>query len=232
MKSKKVILFIVEGITDKNSLSLILSKIIRNNNIQFQVVHGDITSNRDTTIPNCITKVNEEVKKFLDINRFRRSDIFKIIHLVDTDGAYVNEENIKKGKVEKIGYTNEFILTSNVEAIIERNKKKSKVLDKLHTSTSIGGTDYCMYYFSCNLEHVLHNTQNLSGGLKDQYSDDFADKYYGNEEEFIYFMKNSDFSVGGNYKETWDMIKIDKNSLNRYCNFSLFFDEFLIDKEN
>ena len=49
MKSKKVILFIVEGVTDKNSLGLILSKIINTGSVLFHIVGQDITSDRFTT---------------------------------------------------------------------------------------------------------------------------------------------------------------------------------------
>ncbi|NEZ46911.1 hypothetical protein FDF74_06760 [Clostridium niameyense] len=225
MKSKKIILFIVEGISDKNSLSLILSRLLRNDKIEFQVVNGDITSRKDTTIQNCIEKVNDQIKKFLDVNRYKKSDILKIIHLIDTDGAYIDKNLIVKEEVDKVIYTDKNILTSNVNGIIERNNKKSKVLDKLYSTKNISKTSYHMYYFSCNLEHVLHNNQNLEDDLKDDYSDNFIDKYYNNEMEFVRFIKNSNFSIKGDYDYTWNFIKQNNNSLNRYCNFNLFFDE-------
>jgi hypothetical protein len=40
--TKKVILFLVEGITDKTSLGLILSKIITTESIHFDITDGDI----------------------------------------------------------------------------------------------------------------------------------------------------------------------------------------------
>ena len=44
--------------------------------------------------------------------------------------------------------------------------KKVSILDKLCSTPSIGRIKYFMYYFSCNLEHVLHNEQNLDDKLK------------------------------------------------------------------
>ena len=42
--------------------------------------------------------------------------------------------------------------------------------------------------------------------------------------EFIDFINNKDFKVLGDYKATWDFIKKDLNSVNRYTNFWLFFE--------
>lgn len=227
MNSKKVILFIVEGISDKNSLALILSRLIRNERIEFHIVGGDITSSKETTIKNCMIVVNEEVKKFLNVNRFKRSDLLRVVHLIDTDGAYIDFSMVKENNSEKVIYTEENLLAKNVDAIIERNNRKSKILNKLYNANSISKTDYRMYYFSCNLDHVLHNEQNLEDNLKYKYSDDFVGKYYEKEGEFVKFISNSDFSVRGDYIETWNFIKKDENSLKRYCNFNVFLKEYL-----
>lgn len=224
MKTKKVILFIVEGISDKNSLALILSRLIRTENIQFHVVGGDITSNKYNDSQNCISKINEEVNKFLKTNSFKKTDIFKIIHLVDMDGAYVDSTAIKEGNTDKFIYNSDCIIASDINQVKNRNERKSKILDKLSTTMAICKINYCMYYFSCNLEHVLHNEKNVEDNLKDKYSDDFVERYDGKEDEFIEFLKNSVFSVQGDYKTTWQYIKIGLNSLNRHCNFHLFFE--------
>jgi len=42
--------------------------------------------------------------------------------------------------------------------------------------------------------------------------------------EFIDFINNKDFKVLVDYKTTWDFIKKDLNSVNRYSNFWLFFE--------
>lgn len=226
MKTSKVILFIVEGISDRDSLGLILSRLIRTKKIRFYVVGGDITSNKYTNIQNCINKVNECINKFLKDNKFIKSDILTVIHLVDTDGAYVSEKFIKEDKSEKLEYTPKYILTNNKLSIIDRNIRKSKVLNKLCSIKSIENINYSMYYFSCNLEHVLHNEQNLQDELKSKYADKFTDKYYGNEKEFIKFLSESEFTVLGDYRCTWDFIKQENNSLNRYSNFYLFLNDY------
>ena len=82
-----------------------------------------------------------------------------------------------------------------------------------------------MYYMSCNLEHVLHNKINVSDDMKMKLAEDFADSFYKNEKSFIEFMSNKKLAVEGEFNETWTFIKIDGNSLKRYSNFHLFFEQ-------
>ena len=78
---------------------------------------------------------------------------------------------------------------------------------------------------SCNLEHVLHNKlADITEDEKKELANKFADRFYEKEIEFIDFINNKDFKVLGDYKATWDFIKKDLNSVNRYSNFWLFFE--------
>lgn len=40
----KVLLFLVEGITDKTSLAMAMTRLISENNIQFEIMNGDVTA--------------------------------------------------------------------------------------------------------------------------------------------------------------------------------------------
>jgi len=44
MAKKKIILFIVEGITDRTTLGLAMSKVLNNNTVEFKIIGGDITA--------------------------------------------------------------------------------------------------------------------------------------------------------------------------------------------
>ena len=50
----KIVLFIVEGATDKRALESIFRKIYRNKTIRFEFTHGDITSDETIGIQNLI----------------------------------------------------------------------------------------------------------------------------------------------------------------------------------
>lgn len=225
MKTKKIILFIVEGITDEMSLSLILSKLVQDSSVQFHVINQDITADFNSNCQNIIRKIDSQVKKFLAQNNgLKKTDIKEIIHLVDTDGAFIKEDFVKEDmNQEKTFYTHNSIVTNKRDLIVERNERKSGILNKLYQTSHIGRIGYKVYFFSCNLEHVLHNCQNTACEKKRAYSYDFVDKYVGRENGFVDFLSQNDFTTPGDYKETWQFIKEDCNSLNRYCNFHLYF---------
>ncbi len=225
-KTKKVILFIVEGLTDENALNSVLKKIFEgeNKDIRFHVVHGDMTSDRSVSGPTAKITVHNSIEIERKRYGLQKKDIIKVIHLVDTDGAFVPSYRIIHSTVESIQYFDDRIESAAPESIIERNIRKSKVLGLLHSTNAVGSIPYYVYYFSRNLEHVLHNVStNLTDDEKLNYADTFADKYSSDHEGFIAFISLSDFAVPGEYKETWDFIIRDTNSLHRYCNFHLLF---------
>ncbi|MDD2400874.1 MAG: hypothetical protein PHI90_06820 [Clostridia bacterium] len=224
MKTKKIVLFIVEGITDKISLALILSKLITSENIKFHIVGCDITSSKGTSTANAIEKVYDQIKRFMGKDKiYKKRDILKVIHLVDTDGAYVNKKFIKESQVDSFIYTRDCIQAKKVEDVIKRNDQKSKILNKLSTCGNIAKIDYSVYYFSCNLEHVLHNECNMGDERKKEVAEEFEELYYKREYEFIEFIRDKSFAVEGDYIKTWEFIKKGNNSLNRYCNLHLIF---------
>ena len=71
---------------------------------------------------------------------------------------------------------------------------------------------------SCNLDHVLYGKQNSTDKDKEYDAFQFARKYKNEIPEFLYFISKSDFSVIGNYKESWE-------SLQRHTNLGLCFTE-------
>lgn len=224
MPTKKIVLFIVEGVSDETSLALILSRINTDTNIRFHIVGGDITSDRNTSANNARTKVNEQVKQFLSKNKFMISDIMQIVHVVDMDGAYISEANILEDKrIPKWIYEDDKIITNNKPKTRERNKKKTEVLDILTKTPAIRKVPYMVLYFSCNLEHVMHNIRNADQKEKDHLADAFIEKFYRHERDFIQFMQREEFAVAGDYLQTWNFIKQDYHSLNRYSNFCLYF---------
>jgi hypothetical protein len=225
MKTKKVILFIVEGVTDKTSLGGIIDKLVSSNLVRFYITGGDITSDKFSNSANVITKVNEHVKAFLTRELgIKKSDIIQIVHLIDMDGAYIPSNQIQVEDIEGFVYSESAIIAKSLERVVERNNRKQQVINRLSLCPKISGIPYSMYYFSCNLEHVLHNDINLADDLKMEYAERFSDDYYKDEATFVDFIRDEQFAVKGDYKETWEFIKLGVNSLKRYSNFHLFFE--------
>lgn len=225
MVSKKVVLFIVEGITDEISIGYIVTKLNTNDKIYFQVVNNDITANENSNSYNILNKIYEQVKRSKIEQHFKISDIIKVIHLVDTDGAFVSEDCIRYKDIDKVEYEINAINTRDIGLIKIRNLKKSTILNKLSNTRFINGIPYEIYFFSSNLEHVLHNIQNAKDSEKQELAEKFQDKFYKNPENFIDFINNNQFALKDEYTNTWKFIKKDNNSLKRYTNFNLFFDK-------
>lgn len=148
-----------------------------------------------------------------------------IIHIVDTDGVYIPEIDIKEADVEKAQYYEDHIDVKNVKAIVNRNRRKGAILYKLRKTGKINGIPYRIYFNSCNLEHVLYDElKDFIDEEKQILSDDFADKYDGKINEFIEFISDNQIAVPGTFQKTWDYIEKDRNSLNRYSNMHLIFE--------
>ena len=224
-KAKKVILFLVEGASDLTSLEFI-DNINTNETIKFQITSGDVTSKLNITPQNCREEINKILLSFLERSKLRKTDIIKIIHILDIDGVYIPEINIIEDKnIKKFLYTINGIVAPSKENVQKRNESKKQIVEKLLVTSKINSIPYEMYYMSCNLEHVLHNKlEDISEDEKKELANKFADRFYEKEIEFIDFINNKDFKVLGDYKTTWDFIKKDLNSVNRYSNFWLFFE--------
>ncbi len=232
MSSKKIILFIVEGQSEEEALEGILAKIIDSHSTKFRVVRYDITADNKSTIVNVKGKVKEQIDIFLKESRLKKADIDKVVHLIDTDGLYIDERYMKEADVSGFVYSNSDISCRDIGLIKERNARKSAIVNKLCELPKVyQNIDYEMYYFSMNLDHVLYNKINATDTEKRELSEDFSDKYEGREIDFISFISDHNIAVDGTIKETWGYLKIENNSLKRKTNFHLFFDKLDINNK-
>ncbi len=225
MGEKKVVAFIVEGPSDEAALGSIMKEYFSANEVQFVVVHGDITLKDYVSNDEILKKINEQIGSVKRKYRYSQDDFIKIIHIVDTDGVYIPEAAVKEADVEEIQYYEDHIDTKFAGTVVERNKRKGDILYKLRKTGKINGIPYRIYFNSCNLEHVLYGElKYYSDEEKQLLSDDFADRYDGKLDEFIEVISDSIVAVAGTYQKTWDYIEKDKNSLNRHTNMHLIFE--------
>lgn len=225
-KAKKVILLIVEGIIDQVSLESVLPKLVIDRNVKFVITEGDITTDRTVTTQNLKKKLAEIIKSFLNSSRLKSSDILQIIHIVDTDGAFVSNDCIVENQNEKLLYLSDRIETQNTQGIIARNEQKVRIINMLIATTTIYSKKYDVYFFSRNIEHVLHNNdKELSREEKMALAYEFTDRYYDSPNEFLTFISDPSLAVQGTKSETWDFIRQETNSLKRYSNIHVFLRE-------
>lgn len=168
------------------------------------------------------------VKQYIGTYKVNKTDICEIVHLVDTDGCYIDKAWVFKSPNDEKSYQLNGIYAIDREKMIERNQLKSRILNcilgmkELTFDKNKVKIPYSIFYFACNLEHVLHNRPNAPREEKEALADIFSDSYEGREAAFLDFITNSDFAVSGNYRETWDFIQNDLHSLERHTNFGVY----------
>ena len=233
-QSKKVTLFLVEGVTDETAFGLIMSKIIEEKKVlRFKIIGGDITTSQGTNAMNCINRVVDQIKDFLAQDMYQKSDLIEIIHLVDLDGAFISKNHVvydqeRLANGTHIYYTLDDIITDHMDGVLNRNHQKAEVLEKLiSTKELFGKLPYQVYYFSCNLEHVLFCNQNLDDSLKYEYVKGFVDRYVDHPKEFIMFMNSEDLASSDNYDVSWEQVKQKEESLKRHSNFHIYLNQYV-----
>lgn len=231
--SKKVILFLVEGPTDEDALAAIFTKLVNNHDIEFDVLHTDITADENMTVKYIEEKIEEEIKKYLLKNPFIvTEDILKVIQIIDTDGAFIPSSSVKQSENGKTEYFDTHIEAKNKDRLIRRNISKRRIVHSLYNRGSVAGFPYEIYYFSRNMEHVLHDREEtLTDDEKENLAFDIADQYADQPEKFLEYLYDDKFHVCGTYKDTWNFIMEGNHSLNRYCNVSVFFEQLGIGLE-
>jgi len=103
-----------------------------------------------------------------------------------------------------------------------RNRQKIQILNRLIGIRNVfGGTvPYRVYFFSSNLEHILHDKINLKQEEKLKLANEFEEQYDYDPCAFVDFLRQFDI---GDYQQSWDLMKEGVNSLNRNTNFYIYF---------
>ena len=220
----KVVLFIVEGATDKRALASIFRKIYRNRTVRFEFTHGDITSDETISIKNVEDEIYKYVKSYVDISKIKKSDIWQIVQIFDMDGAYADDSRIVEGETREFFYTEKEISCKNHEKISLRNKHKKELMEYLLSLQEIKGISYEGYYMSCNLDHALYGLMNLSDEEKKKQTYSFYLAFWEHPELFLPFLEK--YVVNGvpnSFPASWIYIKEDNHSLERHTNLHIYF---------
>lgn len=222
-KRKQIILFIVEGVSEEEALGLGLSRIFVDKEVRIEVTYGDVTTSPGSNSGNIKAKVGNIVRKFAG-QTYKPKDFLKVIHVMDTDGAYLSDQYIfSNSKRAKTYYTENGIETADKESICKRNHNKALLMNILWSMHTVWRTiPYEAYYMSSNLDHVLYDTPNLSDDEKYKKAEWFCRQYAEVPQKFLDFFQQNDFAILGDYNKTWKFIARDMNSVRRYSNFGVF----------
>lgn len=149
--------------------------------------------------------------------------------MVDTDGAFIPDLHVivdERAYRKYPFYLNDSIVTANSEEqekIQVRNHRKVSNLKRIIFLPKVRKIPFCVYYFSCNMDHVFHNDANLDDNNKVSMAENIEDKFGGNYEGFIDYLRNSfPEGVECSYDSSWSFIEEGTHSLKRNSNFILF----------
>lgn len=217
----------MEGPTDEDALAAKYTKLVAEHGIEFDVLHTDITADEGMTAKYIEKKIKEEIGKYLRKNPFLKAkDILKIIQIIDTDGAFIAPPLVKQSENGKTEYFDTYISAKNKDRLVRRNISKRGIVYSLYNCNIVAGYPYEIYYFSRNMEHVLHDkAEGLKNEEKEDLAFEIADQYHEEPEKFLQFLYDDAFHVPGTYKETWEFIMKEDHSLKRYCNVAVFFEQ-------
>lgn len=230
---KDIILFVVEGVTDDTALGHLLRQALMPKDVRVYFMGCDITTSHGITPANVIAELGRGIGLHIRKYGWTFEDIKLIVHIIDTDGAFIPEDKIVEDKVmqypageNKMFYDDE-IRAFNRNQYVKRNLQKKSNVNKLYSKSEIANRPYRMIYMSNGLEHVLHNIANPLEEEKMDLAYEFEDRFYDNIPGFVDFICNSDFSVKGDYIDSWKYIKDGTNSLKRHSNLGILIEEML-----
>lgn len=224
MARKKIVFIIVEGPSDETALGAILSNLFDSLSIYVHIMFCDITTEKLSGNKTIVGSIGDIVKGYANSKHFKKSDFHEIIHIADTDGAFIpNDSIIEDKQAEEVFYSEDEIRTKSKKCIEQRNEIKSHNMQVLFSRKKIWDVPYRLFYMSCNLDHVLYNKQNSTDAEKENDAHRFAMQYKSSPNDFIKYISESDFSVTSEYKESCDFIQKDLNSLKRHTNLGLRF---------
>ena len=127
--TKKIILLLVEGPTDEDALALVYSKLVREHDLEFDVLHTDITAGEDMTVKYIAERIQAEVAEYLRKHPYIvKEDILKVVQIIDTDGAFIPTSQIRQSDTGKTEYFDTYIAAKNKDRLIRRNISKRRIV--------------------------------------------------------------------------------------------------------
>lgn len=223
MPRKKIIFVIVEGPSDEEALGVLLNRFFGSSTVYVHVMHCDITTERDVNPGNVVAGIGNLVRAYAG-KTFRHTDFNQIIHIVDTDGAFIPDDAIVEDfAAARPLYSSTEIRTQNKAGIEIRNRRKRENLMRLSATSQIWNVPYKIYYMSCNLDHALYGLMNCTDEEKENNAFAFAREYRDDIPGFVRYISESEFSVTACYPQSWQYIQEDLHSLERHTNFGLCF---------
>lgn len=210
--------------------------------------NGDITSRNGVTPDNVLPMllkmfIHPELKKHPAYEY--PASVHEVIHLVDIDGVYIDDERIVNASPEdsrELPYyddQNHLIVVKDRDAIIMRNARKRDNLAKLVETKRLRITmekganeakekPYRVFFFSSNLDHVLFGKANNESYNKVRDARGFGNDFFGEPLKLAsYFMNHPNATAEKTYLESWKALSENGCSLEACTNINLLVEDLI-----
>lgn len=236
LKTRKVILFLVEGSSELTALIQPFEEYFkRNARVEGEAFFCDVTTVElygSTSGIQVSSNIKNTVRKYVvelvDRKRlYTWTDLARIIHVVDLDGAFVQDDRVvEQSGIQHIVYKHDSIVCADRERILKRNHVKAKnTISLVRTSALMYGrrsVPYQVYYMSRNLEHALFGIErDLTDEQKERLSRGFADECRKDPDKLVQTLTDSAVLHAMDYRESWEWAQDGTSSLHRGSNLGL-----------
>ena len=245
---KHVILFFVEGESDKIALEDPISRFIKlcypeeRVDVGFCIRNGDLEGGDITADLRISTErirqrlVRDFYMPYQEKYKCMPKDLKGIIQIVDMDGAFLKDSDIIKFSDSTVGREKTYydeesgkIVCVNPVAIAERNRHKREILASLVNmeSLTVGSKriPYSIFFFSSNLDHFLHMNANVEYGKKG-LAEAFVRNYENDLPGFCkFFCEDEDASPCAFYLDSWEYIMERDRSIKRGTNLNILINQ-------
>ncbi|HKL99100.1 MAG TPA: hypothetical protein VJZ06_04265, partial [Mobilitalea sp.] len=83
--------------------------IYKHRDIRFEFTNGDVTSDDLIDKTNVCEILYKKVKRYMDDNKLKKTDIWKIVQIFDMDGVYIPDTAVVNGESSKFVYSTNVI---------------------------------------------------------------------------------------------------------------------------
>lgn len=209
--------------------------------------NGDITSRNginDSNILPMLLKlfIHPELKKHPAYEY--PSSVCEVIHLVDIDGVYLNDDRIQTGEDQDMEHPyyddkDNIIIAKDRVALIDRNQRKRANLEKMINTKRLRITmekdanesrekSYRVFFFSKDLDHVLYGRANNESHYKVSDAQEFANSYYEDPLGMAkFFLEHPNASPFDNYLDSWKWLMDDTETLMPRTNLNVLVSDLL-----
>lgn len=237
VEQRKVVLFLVEGTSDEIALGQPIETLVKSElNLEWERFKTDVFTVRlypESASFEVKARIADTIKAFVEkrLERggcyYRLEDIAHIVHITDTDGAFVPESCIVRGaETTGIRYASDKIFAVNISDIKARNLEKKQTVGRMVRTSALQWGEltipYSLFYLSRNLEHALMDkSETLDESEKHELAQLFRQFYNSHPDQFLALLDALAKDIPNNYAASWDYIRKGTRSLERHSNLRL-----------